>query len=109
MQITLVERDSTVFAYLPSGQLLGDGGTLDIWRQWLVEHHPAWPAPIVAEKPPEITVGPAPEHGEICPLCHRRKRDAWEYRLNAIALEAFGYAAPDEPPRCRLCNPGTEP
>ncbi len=104
MQIVLVEHDSVVVAYEPSGQYVGSGGTVDDWRQWVAESRPTWSEPTTALEPPTL-IGKPPEHGEKCSLCGVRKRDSWEWRLNAIALGAFGHAAASEPPPCRLCNP----
>lgn len=113
MQLTLVQQQlkgiPTIYAYQPDGQVFGDGGTVVAWCHWVAEHQPTWPTPIVADVPPTVVVGPAPQYGETCPLCLRRKRPAWEYRLNAIALNAFGHASSGEPPPCRLCNPDVEP
>jgi hypothetical protein len=115
VQITIVEHraqpdgSASVYAYESNGQFFGHGGTVDDWRAWVSENRPTWPETIVAAEPPSLTVGPAPEYGERCLLCGAVKRDAYEYRLNAIALNAFGFAAPDRPPWCRLCNPDQEP
>jgi hypothetical protein len=74
MLITLVEHrtDSAalVYAYLPSGQFFGNGGTVADWQRWIAANRPEWPAPVVAEKPPSV-LGSPPEHGEKCSLCGR--------------------------------------
>lgn len=108
MLITLVEHRTAsaaiVYAYEPNGQYFGNGGTVDDWQRWIAANRPEWPTPVVADAPPDVPVVP-PDHGEMCKLCRRFKRDAWEYRLNAISLAAFGHIVSGEPPWCRLCNP----